>query len=85
MSSVRGNLEKDERQQALLKSVGAPKEQKEVLTLKIWGEFFDEIVDNTLSLNTVASRYRYALSKLKEWVPDELEENSSPTGGTSHE
>ena len=87
-SAFESNLEKDERQQALLKSVERlPKEQKEVLTLKIWGELtFDEIARTLdLSLNTVASRYRYALSKLKEWVPDELEENSSPTGGTSHE
>ena len=26
-----------------------------------------------MSLNTVASRYRYALQKLKDWVPEELE------------
>ena len=59
-------------------------EQKEVLTLKIWGELtFDEIA-RTLdaSLNTVASRYRYALQKLKDWVPEELEKpnpNLSPS------
>ena len=48
---------------------------KEVVTLKIWGELtFDEIariLDE--SLNTVASRYRYALQKLKDWVPEEME------------
>jgi len=35
---------------------------------------FDEIA-RTLdeSLNTVASRYRYALEKLKQWVPQEME------------
>ena len=51
-------------------------EQKEVLTLKIWAELtFDEIARTLdLSLNTVASRYRYALCKLKDWVPASLED-----------
>ena len=31
----------------------------------------------TYLLNTVASRYRYALQKLKDWVPEELD-NSTP-------
>ena len=61
-------LEQDERKQALLRALDRlPNAQKEVLTLKIWGELtFDEIA-RTLdeSLNTVASRYRYALKKLK--------------------
>ena len=53
-----------------------PPEQKEVLTLKIWGELtFDEIGRTLdLSLNTVASRYRYALRKLKDWLPAALED-----------
>ena len=65
------------RQQAILRAVDRlPPEQKEVLTLKIWGELtFDEIGRTLdLSLNTVASRYRYALQKLKEWMPGELED-----------
>ena len=52
-----------------------PDQQKEVVILKIWGELtFDEIA-RTLdeSLNTVASRYRYALQKLKNLVPEEME------------
>lgn len=71
-------LEKDERRSALLHAVERlPSEQKEVLTLKVWGELtFDEISRALdLSLNTVASRYRYALSKLKEWVPPSLEDH----------
>ena len=69
-------LEQDERKQALLRAVERlPDQQKEVVTLKIWGELtFDEIariLDE--SLNTVASRYRYALQKLKDWVPEEME------------
>ena len=75
-SSFEYTLEKDEKQRALLRSVDRlPNEQKEVLTLKIWGELtFDEIARTLdLSLNTVASRYRYALQKLKDWVPEELD------------
>lgn len=75
--SFRTEVEQDERQQAILRAVDRlPPEQKEVLTLKIWGELtFDEIGRTLdLSLNTVASRYRYALQKLKEWMPGELED-----------
>ena len=84
-SAFEDSLEKDERQQALLRAVDRlPDEQKEVLTLKIWGELtFDEIARTLdMSLNTVASRYRYALQKLKDWVPEELESpnpNLSPS------
>lgn len=77
-SAFEDNLEKDERQKALLQCVDRlPDEQKEVITLKVWGELtFDEISRTLdLSLNTVASRYRYGLHKLKEWVPQELGES----------
>lgn len=45
-----------------------PAEQREVLVLKIWGELtFAQIADQLAqSPNTVASRYRYALSALRE-------------------
>jgi RNA polymerase sigma-70 factor, ECF subfamily len=45
-----------------------PVEQSEVLTMKIWGEMtFDEIATVLeVSINTVASRYRYAIAKLRE-------------------
>ena len=48
--------------------------------LKIWGDLtFDEIGRTLdLSLNTVASRYRYALQKLKDSVPQELESGTAP-------
>ncbi len=75
-SSFDRSLEKDERKQALLRAVEKlPKEQGEVLTLKIWSDLtFDEIARTLdLSLNTVASRYRYALQKLKDSVPREIE------------
>jgi RNA polymerase sigma-70 factor (ECF subfamily) len=45
-----------------------PDAQRQVVALKIWGELtFDEIARQLgCSLNTVASRYRYALEKLRE-------------------
>jgi RNA polymerase sigma-70 factor, ECF subfamily len=45
-----------------------PVEQSEVLTMKIWGEMtFDEIATVLeVPMNTVASRYRYAIAKLRE-------------------
>lgn len=81
-SSFERNLETDERNKALVRAVEKlPKEQSEVLTLKIWGELtFDEIARTLeLSLNTVASRYRYALQKLKDSVPQELERGANPS------
>ena len=76
-SSFDRSLEKNERVQALLRSVERlPKEQGEVLTLKIWGEMTFEEISRTLELpqNTVASRYRYALQKLRDSVPREIED-----------
>lgn len=45
-----------------------PAEQREVLTLKIWGELtFEEIARQLdIPLNTAASRYRYALAALRK-------------------
>jgi RNA polymerase sigma-70 factor, ECF subfamily len=45
-----------------------PAEQREVIILHLWGELtFTQIADVLdLSLNTAASRYRYALAKLRE-------------------
>lgn len=45
-----------------------PAKYQEVLTLKIWGEMtFQAIADmKEISINTVASRYRYALQALKK-------------------
>ena len=48
-----------------------PQDQREVLVLHIWGDLtFAEIGDLlSVSLNTAASRYRYALSKLRDAMP----------------
>ena len=51
-----------------------PEDQREVLVMKIWGELtFQQIGDvQGLSLNTVASRYRYALQALREKLQPEM-------------
>lgn len=45
-----------------------PPEQSEVLVMRIWGEMqFDEIASVLdISINTAASRYRYALARLRQ-------------------
>jgi RNA polymerase sigma-70 factor (ECF subfamily) len=62
-------LEGDERRTAIEAALlRLPTEQREVLVLKIWGEFtFAEIAGQlALSPNTAASRYRYALVALRQ-------------------
>ena len=63
------SLEQDEEHARLEAAVVAlPLEQREVVTLKIWGELtFQEIAAVTdESANTVASRYRLALAALRK-------------------
>jgi RNA polymerase sigma factor (sigma-70 family) len=45
-----------------------PAEQREVVVMKVWGEMTLEEMAQVLEIpvNTVASRYRYALGKLRE-------------------
>lgn len=45
-----------------------PGDQREVIVLHIWGEFtFSQIAEVlNISANTVASRYRYGVAKLRE-------------------
>ena len=51
--------------QAAMKQL--PADQREVLTLKIWGDLTFREISETLGTppNTVASRYRYALEALR--------------------
>lgn len=63
-----GELERSERQKEMLRLIaGLPVDQREVLVMKIWGGLsFPQIAAALdLSSNTVASRYRYALDKLR--------------------
>ena len=64
-------LEGDERRQAIEAALRQlPAEQRDVLTLKIWGELTFEQIGAQLEIspNTAASRYRYALTALREML-----------------
>ena len=61
--------EESERQRAIAMALGElPEEQRVVLVMKIWGGLsFPQIAEALeVSPNTVASRYRYALTKLQQ-------------------
>jgi RNA polymerase sigma-70 factor, ECF subfamily len=61
----------DETQQALAAAIdGLPRDQREVLVMKIWNELtFGEIAGALgISQNTAASRYRYALAALRKML-----------------
>ncbi len=67
-------LEQDERRAAIDAALGElPESQREVLVMKIWGELsFPQIAEALrISANTAASRYRYALAKLREQLAEE--------------
>ena len=62
-------LEGDDRRQAIESALRQlPPDQREVLTLKIWGELTFEQIGAQLGIspNTAASRYRYALAGLRD-------------------
>jgi RNA polymerase sigma-70 factor (ECF subfamily) len=68
-------LEQDERRAAIEAAlVGLPEAQREVLVMKIWGGLSFPQIAAALecSTNTAASRYRYALAKLREQLAEEL-------------
>ncbi|MFL5243323.1 MAG: RNA polymerase sigma factor [Gemmataceae bacterium] len=69
-----GSLEKDERRTAIADAMLLlPENQREVLAMKIWGGLsFPQIAEALgISANTAASRYRYALAKLREQLAEE--------------
>jgi RNA polymerase sigma-70 factor, ECF subfamily len=69
-----GSIEHDERR-ALVQCAlhHLPEDQREVLVMKIWGGLsFPQIAEALqISANTAASRYRYALAKLRERLAEE--------------
>tara|TARA_R110002096_G_scaffold26518_22_gene81836 strand:+ start:9894 stop:10433 length:540 start_codon:yes stop_codon:yes gene_type:complete len=69
ISYFEDRLETQERKEAIERSLQQlPEDQREVLKLRVWGELgFREIGEALgISINTAASRYRYALKKLGE-------------------
>ena len=67
-------LEHDERSAMIASALGnLPEDQREVLVMKIWGGLsFPQIaLALTIPANTAASRYRYALAKLREVLAEE--------------
>jgi RNA polymerase sigma-70 factor (ECF subfamily) len=66
--------EQDERGDAISAALRKlPEEQREVLVMKIWGGLtFSQVADVLrISASTAASRYRYALDKLREQLVEE--------------
>jgi len=67
-------LEHDERRETIEKTLQLlPDDQKEVVIMKIWGGLtFQDIGEAlTISPNTAASRYRYALASLRQSLAQE--------------
>lgn len=66
--------ERDERRKAIEFALRKlPEDQREVLVLKIWGGLTFPQIAAALAIpaNTAASRYRYALAKLREQLTEE--------------
>lgn len=61
-----------------------PKDQREVILLKIWHEYtFEEIGDLLeISPHTAAGRYRYGLQKLRSCLEKQRYERTESTGDT---
>ena len=79
----RGGGESPTERAAMRCLAGLPREQREVIVLKIWhGHTFEQIGELLdLSPNTAAGRYRYGLQKLKACLNGDDYERS--TGGTA--
>jgi RNA polymerase sigma-70 factor (ECF subfamily) len=68
-------LEREERRAAVEAALaGLPETQREVLVLKIWGGLSFPQIGAALEIpaDTAASRYRYALAKLRGQLAEEL-------------
>jgi RNA polymerase sigma-70 factor (ECF subfamily) len=65
----------DERRRAIESALAAlPAEQSEVIVLKVWGGLSFPEIGRTLDIpaNTAASRYRYALERLRRQLSEEM-------------
>ena len=61
-----------------------PKDQREVIILKVWHEYTFEEIGELLGIspNTAAGRYRYGLQKMKSCLEKESYERFESTGDT---
>jgi RNA polymerase sigma factor (sigma-70 family) len=69
-----GPVEQQERRSAVESALlGLPEDQREVLVMRVWGGLsFPQIADALQApTDTVASRYRYALAKLRKQLAEE--------------
>lgn len=69
-----GPLEQEERRASIEEALlSLPQDQREVLVMRIWGGLsFPQIAAALqLSVNTIVSRYRYALAKLRRQLAEE--------------
>jgi RNA polymerase sigma-70 factor (ECF subfamily) len=69
-----GPVEQDERRAAIEAALATlPAEQAEVLVMRIWGGLSVPQIAAALEIspNTAASRYRYALARLREQLAEE--------------
>ena len=69
-----GSLEQDERRAAIETALSdLPEGQRTVLVMKIWGGLSFPQIGEALRIpaNTAASRYRYALARLREQMAEE--------------
>lgn len=73
-------VDEDERARLEVALLALPSEQREVIHMKVYeGKTLQQIADLLdLSINTVASRYRYAMDKLRQSLACERDEQGGP-------
>jgi len=78
----RAEEESPQEQAAMRCLAQLPREQREVIVLKIWHQHTFEMIGELLDVspNTVAGRYRYGLQKLKAHLKDKDYERIESTG-----
>jgi RNA polymerase sigma-70 factor (ECF subfamily) len=78
----RSETETDSERAAMQCLADLPREQREVIVLKIWHQYTFEEIGQLLELspNTAAGRYRYGLQKLKHCLKGEYYERLEPLG-----
>ena len=78
----RGEDESPRERAAMRYLAELPREQREVIVLKIWHQYTFEMIGELLEVspNTAAGRYRYGLQKMKAYLKGEDYERNQPLG-----